>query len=90
MTRQSSPHGSGLDPVIKNRVSDELYDKSIGMLNADPLGFSLHYKTCIIHMIDSVSRGYTTPMEAYDALKADYFPAWLTVRRSAYEYLVTL
>ena len=73
-----------LNPVIKGRVSDELYNKSIGMLNQDPLRFSSGYKNRIIHMIDSVSRGYTSPREAHEALKAPYFPIWLEVRKSAY------
>jgi hypothetical protein len=33
-------------------------------------------------MIDSVSRGYITPAEAYDALKAKYFPIVLETRSS--------
>jgi len=77
-----------LNPVIPGRVSDELWDKSIGKLNRDPMAYSLGYKTRIIHMIDSVSRGYTTPGEAYQALDADYFPAWLEARKSAYEHLI--
>ncbi len=77
-----------LNPVIPGRVSSELYMKSIGKLNADPLGYSLAYKIQVIHLIDSVSRGYTTPGEAYDALEAPYFPAWLEVRESAYSHLV--
>lgn len=77
-----------LNPVIPGRVSDELYDKSIGKLNRDPCGYSLGYKTRIIHLIDAVSRGYVTPMEAYDALNADHFPAYLEVRDSAYAHLL--
>ena len=69
-------------------VSDELWDKSIGRLNADPLGFSPGYKDRIIHMIDAVSRGNISPLEAYDALDADYFPVHLEVRESAYSYLL--
>jgi len=65
-----------------------LYDKSIGLLNKNPEKYSLGYKTRIIHLIDSVSRGYTTPREAYEALRASYFPAWLEVRESAYQYLI--
>lgn len=77
-----------LNAVIPGRVSDELYDKSIGKLNRDSMSYSLGYKTRIIHLIDSVSRGYTTPLEAYDALEADYFPAYLEVRESAYRHLI--
>lgn len=77
-----------LNPVEPSRVSDELYDASIGRLNADPLRYSHEYKTRIIHLIDSVSRGYTTPMEAYDALQADYFPMDLELRDSAYAHLL--
>jgi hypothetical protein len=77
-----------LNLVDPKRVSDELYEKSIGMLNRNTENFSLEYKTCIIHMIDSVSRGYITPLEAYDALAADYFPENLKVRPSAYQHLV--
>lgn len=77
-----------LNPVIKNRVTDELYYKSIGKINADPLKYSRGYKTRIIHLIDSVSRGYTTPGEAYEALSADYFPAYLEIRPSKYQHLI--
>jgi hypothetical protein len=77
-----------LNPHIPGRVSDELYDKSIGKLNKNPEKYSLGYKTRIIHLIDSVSRGYTTPAEAYDALEADYFPIILEVRESAYQHLI--
>jgi len=77
-----------LNPIIPGRVSDELYDASIGKLNANPMGYSLQYKTCIIHLIDSVSRGYTSPMEAYEALTAKYFPEHLTARKSAYAHLL--
>ena len=73
-----------LNLVIKGRVSDELYDKTIGMLNRDSLEFSEGYKNRIIHMIDAVSRGYISPMEAYAAIEAPYFPAFLEVRKSAY------
>lgn len=73
---------------IPGRVSDELYDKSIGMLNRNPLKYDADYMNCIIHMIDAVSRGYISPMEAYEALDAEYFPEHLKVRRSAYQHLV--
>lgn len=79
-----------LNPVIPNRVSDELYNKSIGFINKpeNMACFSLGYKTRIIHLIDSVSRGYVSPMEAYEALKAKYFPVELEVRPSAYQHLL--
>ena len=77
-----------LNPVNASLVSDELYDKSIGMLNKEPWKYTYHYKNCIIHMIDSVSRGYITPMEAYDALKENYFPEFLKVRKSNYSHLI--
>lgn len=77
-----------LNPVKPELVSDELYDKSIGKLNKNPMDYSYYYKTCIIHLIDSVSRGYITPAEAYDALSVDYFPEYLTVRESAYMHLL--
>ena len=77
-----------LNPVIPNRVSDELWDKSIGKLNNNPMDYSHTYKNRIIHLIDSVSRGYTSPMEAYQALDADYFPAYLETRESAYQHLL--
>ena len=77
-----------LNPVITGRVSNELYDKSIGVLNQDPLRFSAGYKNRIIHMIDAVSRGYISPAEAYGAIEASYFPAFLEVRNSAYAHLI--
>lgn len=77
-----------LNPVIPSRVSDELYDKSIGELNRNSTKYSLSYKTCIIHLIDSVSRGYTSPMEAYEALDAKYFPQHLELRESKYKHLL--
>lgn len=76
-----------LNPVIPGRVSDDLWDKSIGKLNANPQNYNAGYKDRIIHLIDSVSRGYTSPMEAYEALEADYFPAYLEIRESAYKHL---
>jgi len=77
-----------LKPVIPGRVSDELWNKSIGKLNNNPMNYDLGYKTRIIHLVDSVSRGYTTPMEAYEALQADYFPIHLETRPSAYQHLI--
>ena len=78
----------GLNPCDPKRVSDELYKKSIGKLNKNPMGYSAGYKNCIIHMIDAVERGYISPMEAYDALNAKYFPEVLKLRRSAYQHLL--
>jgi hypothetical protein len=78
----------GLLPVIKGRVSDELYMASIGKLNADKANYGRYYNTLIIHLIDSVSRGYTSPMEAYDALSSEYFPEYLKTRRSKYENVI--
>ena len=77
-----------LNPVNHSLVSDALYDASIGKLNANPEKYGHSYKNQIIHMIDSVSRGYITPGEAYDALKAEYFPILLEVRPSAYVHLL--
>ena len=78
-----------LNEHIPGRISDELYNKSIGYLKTDKgMKNSLTYKTLVIHLIDSVSRGYTSPMEAYDALKAPYMPIWVTTRESAYSHLV--
>ena len=77
-----------LNPVIPGRVSDELYEKSIGKLNANPEDYSPEYKDCIIHLIDSVSRGYISPFEAYDALEARYFPMHLETRPSLYRHLL--
>jgi hypothetical protein len=78
-----------LNAVIAGRVSDSLYDRSIGRLST-PSGMkqSLGYKTRMIHLIDSVSRGYTTPLEAYEALTQPYFPAYLELRNSAYKHLL--
>ena len=78
----------GLNPVNPDLVSDELYAKSIGKLNANPMDYSMSYKYRIIHMIDAVSRGYITPCEAYEALKADYFPIHLETRRSKYQHMI--
>ena len=77
-----------LNPATTVKVSDELYMKTIGELNAHPTKYSHQYKACIIHMIDAVSRGYITPAEAYQAWDAQYFPEHLKVRRSAYQHLI--
>ena len=85
--RQPNPNLK-LEPVVNKRVSDELYALSIGKLNANPAAFSAGYKNRVIHLIDSVSRGYTTPLEAYDALRQKYFPSHLETRKSAYMHLI--
>ena len=79
-----------LNPIIEGRVSNELYEASIGWLNKpeNVMRLNFGYKTRIIHLIDSVARGYTSPMEAYEALKAPYFPAYLETRESAYKHLL--
>lgn len=77
-----------LNKPIPDRISDELYDKTIGEMNRRPGDFSLYYKRCIIHAVDSCSRGYMTPLEVYEALEAPYFPEHLTVRPSAYAHLI--
>jgi hypothetical protein len=77
-----------LHPVNNSLVSDELYEKSIGKINKAPLDYTLSYKTRVIHLIDSVSRGYTSPMEAYEALGQTYFPIVLECRESAYKHLL--
>lgn len=79
---------SDLHPVIPGRVSDELYDKSIGKLNRDPMRYNHGYKTRIIHLIDSVSRGYTSSTEAYGALEMRDFPEHLEFRESNYKHLL--
>lgn len=77
-----------LNKVDNSLVSDELYDASIGKINAAPEKYTSGYKNRIIHLIDSVSRGYTKPYEAWEAIRADYFPAWLENRESAYSHLI--
>ena len=77
-----------LSSVNHKLVSDELYLKAIQPLNDNPEGYTQYYKNCIIHLIDSVSRGYITPGEAYQALESDYFPETLTLRRSRYQHLI--
>ena len=67
---------------------DELYLKAISPMNKNPNDHTADYKNCIIHMVDSVSRGYTTKNEAYEALQQDYFPEHLRVRKSYYMDLV--
>jgi hypothetical protein len=77
-----------LNPVIRGRVSDALYAASIGKINADTRNYGRYYNTLIIHLIDSVSRGYTSPAEAWDALARDYFPIYLERRQSKYQNLL--
>jgi hypothetical protein len=47
-----------------------------------------YYRNCMIHLADAVELGTISPMEAYDALDADYFPEILTVRKSRYNHLL--
>lgn len=77
-----------LNKVRKDINIDDLYEKAITPMNEDPNRYDYHYKNCIIHLVDSVSRGYTTKLEAYDALKQPYFPEYLKVRKSLYMDLV--
>jgi hypothetical protein len=77
-----------LNAVIEGRVSDELYEKTIGAINAAPLEYSAGYKNRMIHLVDSVSRGYSSPLEAYQALTLGYVPEHLLARKSKYEALV--
>lgn len=77
-----------LNAVIPGMVSDDLYEMSIGLLNRSPNIYGSKYAKTIVHLIDSVSRGYTTPMEAYDAINATYIPIWVYARRSAYEHTI--
>jgi len=76
------------NPVNPDLVSDELYNKTIGEQNSNPEGYTLEHKTQVIHMIDAVSRGYISPMEAYDAVTLGYVPAVLLARPSKYQSLV--
>jgi len=64
---------------------EEVYDKCMKQANES---HSLYYKTCMIHLADAVESGTISPMEAYDALNADYFPLQLTVRKSRYDHLL--
>lgn len=77
-----------LNVVNHALVSDELYDLTIGEINRNPMKYSHGYKTRIIHMIDSCSRGYITPMECYDAWKSKTFPIALELRPSKYQHLL--
>jgi len=77
-----------LNPVDRNIDIDELYTKAITPMNENPNGYTHYYKNCIIHMVDSVSRGYISKLEAYEALKSDYFPEYLTLRPSNYKHLL--
>jgi hypothetical protein len=47
-----------------------------------------YYRNCMIHLADAVELGTISPMEAYQALDADYFPELLTVRKSRYSHLL--
>lgn len=44
--------------------------------------------TVWIHLADGVSRGYITPMEAWDTLSLGYVVEYLLVRESAYSHLI--
>lgn len=79
-----------LNSHILGRLSDELHDKTIMWLNNTEHGMNqdLGYKTRLIHLADSVSRGYTRPAKAYAAMEADYFPVCLELRDSAYAHLL--
>jgi hypothetical protein len=59
----------------------EIYDRCMKQASESD---SLYYKTCMIHLSDAVESGSISPMEAYDALAADYFPLVLTTRKSRY------
>ena len=85
--KHQKPFIQKLNPVQENLVSDELFDASIGSLKWDD-GKSLQYKTNMLHLIDSTSRGYISLMEAWDALRLGYLPEHLKVRESEYSHLV--
>ena len=81
----------GLNGFVKDIPSDlwsEFYDKTIGVLNANPAKYSTHYKNVIIHLVDSTERGYTTMDEVYDVIQAKELPNWIYERRSAYQHLI--
>jgi hypothetical protein len=40
-----------------------------------------------IHLVDAVSRGTISPLEAYDAIELGYLPENLKVRESYYSHL---
>lgn len=77
-----------MQAIIKDLDLSELWDKCIKPLNDNPLNYSLGYKTRRIHLFDGVSRGTISKLEAYDAIQAEYFPANLEIRESAYQHLL--
>ena len=74
-----------LKPVKPELVSDALYDATIGVLATTD---TYQRKTSWIHLIDAVSRGYVTPLEAWDAVALGYVPERLLTRDSAYCHLI--
>ena len=74
-----------INPVQSGLVSDALYNATIGKLKVTD---DLQFKTNWIHLIDSVSRGYSTPAEAWDAVALGYVPEHLLTRESMYSHLV--
>ena len=75
-----------LNPVKPELVSDALYDATIGVLDTRD---TYQKKTSWIHLIDAVSRGYVTPLEAWDAVALGYVPEHLLIRESAYCHLLS-
>jgi hypothetical protein len=63
----------------------EIYDRCMKKADESTV---LYNKTCWIHLADAVESGTISPMEAYDALDAKYFPLILTVRKSRYSHLL--
>lgn len=74
-----------INPVQPGLVSDALYDATIGKLRVTD---NHQFKVSWIHLVDSVSRGYVTPMEAWDAVALGYVPEHLLTRESLYSHLV--
>jgi len=70
--------------VIAGRVSDELYESTIGEMNRNPEKYSNRFKSHMIHMVDSCSRGYIRPIEVDDAWRLGYVPDFFLVRPSMY------
>ena len=75
-----------LKPVKPELVSDALYDATIGALTITDTD---QKKTSWIHLIDAVSRGYATPLDAWDAVALGYVPEHLLIRESAYCHLIS-
>lgn len=81
-----------LNNIIPNRLSDELYDAIEEMkytITANgqkiPNGPS---SVVWIHLADSVSRGYISPMEAWGTIRLGYVAEHLIVRESKYAHLI--